>query len=415
MKRKVITLMAFTLFLAGSIAQETNFISRSAIRTAAPLIIDSLYNYWNTYVKLHPKDEVAWRNLYEVSECKVTHVLRVKSSWDSSNNYRKQLNVVGRMEQAIPGTYTFFYSAYDAYYLPPHEEQKLLEEMGNEAPFLYRGVYADSAIIHLPDHVLGDDYDTWAQYLIPKCDTVRLTDILTRYYESGLYPDEILQYHFNELQGMDEGGVYIGANECDIIGKLMLQLVLGVHKDKIIFTEQVYWNSEYIRNVFEQIGIPFKEGVWKQIHSSKQGRQQLLRYIYGHSMRPIYLSAHNMWDMERWPDEMKACFYNEGLTMRYSEKPYDNMSVKRRNIEDRYRLEYLRMSFHPETKRNYRLYLGDASLYAMNYMYLLHDQLLYYKKYNRERYKWLYDIFADIIVQIEKKGCDVEEFKNYLK
>ena len=63
MKRKVITLMAFTLFLAGSIAQETNFISRSAIRTAAPLIIDSLYNYWNTYVKLHPKDEVAWRNL----------------------------------------------------------------------------------------------------------------------------------------------------------------------------------------------------------------------------------------------------------------------------------------------------------------------------------------------------------------
>ena len=132
-------------------------------------------------------------------------------------------------------------------------------------------------------------------------------------------------------------------------------------------------------------------------------------------MRPIYLSAHNMWDMERWPDEMKACFYNEGLTMRYSEKPYDNMSVKRRNIEDRYRLEYLRMSFHPETKRNYRLYLGDASLYAMGYMYLLHDQLLYYKKYNRERYKWLYDIFADIIVQIEKKGCDVEEFKNYLK
>ena len=28
------------------------------------------------------------------------------------------------------------------------------------------------------------------------------------------------------------------------------------------------------------------------------------------------------------PDELKACLYNEGLTIRYSTKPYDNIAVE---------------------------------------------------------------------------------------
>jgi hypothetical protein len=100
--------------------------------------------------------------------------------------------------------------------------------------------------------------------------------------------------------------------------------------------------------------------------------------------------------------------------MRYSTKPYDNRAVKRRNIEKRYRLEYLRIPFHPEIKNTQR-FSCSANVYAMIYVRLLHDQLPYYKKYNRERYQWLYDIFTDIIEQLEKENLDVDEFKGYLK
>jgi hypothetical protein len=111
---------------------------------------------------------------------------------------------------------------------------------------------------------------------------------------------------------------------------------------------------------------------------------------------------------------MKGRLYNEGLTMRYSAKPYDNMAVKRRNIEKRYRLEYLRMPFHPEIKDT-QLFSFSADAYAMNYIRLLHDQLPYYKQHNKERYQWLRDIFTDIIERLEKENFDVDEFKGYLK
>ena len=218
---------------------------------------------------------------------------------------------------------------------------------------------------------------------------------------------------------MEEGGIYIGAHEGDVIGKMILQYVLGVHKDKILYDENAAMVPEYVQDVFGRIGIPFSDEIWNQLWSMWQDKTltAIMRYIFDHSKHPVYLSAHDMWQYiigEGLPDELKACLYNEGLTMRYSIKPYDNRAVKRRNIEQRYRLEYLRMPFHPEMKNTQR-FSFSADAYAMNYMRLLQDQLPYYKKHNRERYQWLYDIFTDIIEQLEKENLDVDEFKGYLK
>ena len=74
------------------------------------LKLDSMYNYWNDFVTQHPNDEIAWRNLFDVSESKVYQMLnqRMQHSERPRNlraveDYRKQLNVVGRMEKAKIG------------------------------------------------------------------------------------------------------------------------------------------------------------------------------------------------------------------------------------------------------------------------------------------------------------------------
>ena len=423
MKQRIISMLVGLTLMTGASAQGTE-------RTKADvggfffgdsLKLDSMYNYWNDFVTQHPNDEIAWRNLFDVSESKVYQMLnqRMQHSERPRNlraveDYRKQLNVVGRMEKAIPGTYTFYYSAYQGGYKPEVPEGADVTTL-----FMHTEAYADSAIAKLPDDSWADDYELWIQYLIPKRDTVRLTRLLTRYYESGQYPEELLQYHFNELQGMEEGGVYIAPHPGEMVGKLILQHVLGVHKDKILYDEDAAMNPEYVKDVFGHIGIPFNDDVWNQLWTTWQDKTlaAIMRYIFDHSKRPVYLSAHDMWLYtlgQGLSDELKACLYNEGLTMHYSAKPYDNRSVKRRNIEQRYRLEYLRMPFHPEIKNTQR-FSGSTDGYAMNYLRLLRDQLLYYKQYKPERYQWLSDIFRDIISQLEKKNYDVDEFKDYLK
>ena len=425
MKRTILIMLAALTMMTGASAQKTERTKAEVggfyFGDAAKL--DSMYNYWNNFVAQHPKDEIAWRNLFDVSESKVYQMLNqtMHSSERPKNlrtveDYRKQLNVVGRMEKAIPRTYTFYYSAYQGSYKPEVPEGTDVTTL-----FMHNEAYADSAIARLPDDSWADDYELWIQHLIPKCDTVSLKNLLTRYYQSGQYPEEALQYHFNELQGMEEGGVYIAPNPGEIIGKLILQHVLGVHKDKILYDEDAAMHQEYVKDVFGHIGIPFDESVWNnQLHATMwqdKTLRAIMQYIFDHSKRPVYLSAHDIWLYtlgQGLSDELKACLYNEGLTMHYSAKPYDNRAVKRRNLEQRYRLEYLRMPFHPEV-RNTQRFSGSTVGYAMNYMRLLRDLLPYYKQHNPERYQWLSDIFRDIIDQLEKKDYDVEEFKGYLK
>ena len=416
MKRTIFTLLAAFTMTAGASAQETELTEFTNLWELDSVTVDSMYNYWDAYVLVHPKEELAWRKLFEVSEQKKNNRLYKTKDWQTAQDYRKQMNVVGRMEQAIPNTYTFYYSAYVGGFNPDVPEGSDVMTL-----FMHRDDYADAAITSLPANALASDYELWAQYLIEKNDTLRLTRLLTDYYESGQYPEEALQYHFNELQGMDEGGVYIGAHEGDILGKLILQLVLGVHRDKILYDENAAMNPDYLKAAFGSIGIPFDDQVWGQLHATIRQDKTLtaiMRYIFDHSRRPVYLSAHNMQQLilgQGLPDELKARLYNEGLTMRYSTRPYDNRSVKRRNMEQRYRLEYLRMTFHPQPKKDVRFFQFPAWAYAMNYLRLLHDQLPYYKQHNRERYQWLHDIFTDIIDRLEKENYDVDEFKGYLK
>ena len=66
MKRKMMTLLAVATIMTTASAQQTERIDRHQILTLYSNVekTDSLYNFWNTYVQVHPNDEVACRNLF---------------------------------------------------------------------------------------------------------------------------------------------------------------------------------------------------------------------------------------------------------------------------------------------------------------------------------------------------------------
>ena len=258
MKKILIALLLIAAGTANVCAQETEQIEgHSEMLLEKTEKLDSLYNYWNDFVAQHPKDEKAWRNLFEVENGLVER--QHFKDWNKGEELRKELNVVGRMKQAIPDTYTFYYCAYEGAY---REDGWSSEEF-----FEHYEKFADLAVDHLPHDAVASDYKTWAGYLIHKQDTARLTRVLTEYYERGLYPAEELQYHFNELQGMEEGAVYLAPHEGDIIGKLILQLVKGVHRDKILYNENCAVWKEYIGSVFKRIGMDFDDALWEKLWS----------------------------------------------------------------------------------------------------------------------------------------------------
>ena len=403
MKRTYFTmLLALTTMMVS--AQQTEHIKRdAALYMADSLKLDSMYHYWNHFVEEHPKDEVAWRNLYEIYDTYEKRYLVNHKNYQTGEEIfeaelkmRRKTGVMMRMEQAIPDSYTFNYCAFDCDY------EWLKYENPDDIPDSLSSHYANRAIELLHDNVARYDYEEWAGYLMSNLDTVRLTRVLTRFYESGLYPADELQYHYNELQGMDEGAVYLGQHYDNVIGKLILQLVKGVHRDKILYNEASVINySPFLNGCIQQMGLsPQIADSLRRNHQDFKGLERLLRYILANVKRPVYLSSNSISRLlfgDGVPEDLKQYLYNEGLTIRYSAKPYDNLRVKRRNVEERYLLDYLRFSFRPDSDRRYN-YL------SFNYLILLKDLLPYYKTNNPDRFRWLNHLYHDVLAQMEDEG-----------
>jgi len=402
MKRTIITLLVVIMMVTGTSAKQTEYIKRSVqLYRADSLELDSMYNYWNAFVQIHPKDEMAWRNLYEVySNYEFRFLVNLKQYrtadgyFDAQQQMRRKFGLMGRMEQAIPDSYTFNYCAYDCDY----EWQKYDDP--DDIPDSLSYQYANRAIALLPDTAERRDFENWTGYLMNQLDTVRLTRVLTQYFNSGRFPAEDLQYHYNELQGMDKGAVYIGQNNLNITGKLILQLVKGVHRDKILYDESyASRTTPFFKACMQRMGL--SREMADSLHHSVDGpdrSERVLRYILNNVKRPIYFSSNSISLLlgEGVPDDMKQHLYNEGLTIHYSAKPYDNQRVKRRNVEERYLMDYLRLSFSPESRRGF--YDRDLSFH---YIILLQDLLPYYKKNNPERFSWLNRLFHDILARME--------------
>ncbi len=407
MKRAFSTFILALVALIAAHAQTKERFTYSQVWSLDTVKLDSMFCRWDERVQVSPKDEQAWRNLFEIY-----HARKVITPMDQQDAYKQACNILPRMEQAIPESYTFYYCAYEGGY----QFEKNAEAPYDLAAYVRaRNSFADRAIERLPDDALANDYELWASYLIREKagkDSTQLTRLLTRYFNSGLYPAEALQYHFNELQGMDEGAIYIGATEADVIGKLILQLVLGVHRDKLLYNDNCASYRPYLEAFFRSAGLSqdfFEPGSgWAKTEEQFEEQRLIIRHICQHAQRPVYFSACSLSQLivgEGLPDDLKACLYNEGLTMRYSATPYDNLATKRRNVEERYRLEYLRLSFQPHDDRNNTHRFGlSTGLQAFNYLLLFNDLMPYYKRHSPERHAWLNSLFTDVLAQMVKKN-----------
>ena len=125
----------------------------------------------------------------------------------------------------------------------------------------------------------------------------------------------------------------------------------------------------------------------------------------------------------RWksklPKELLGNLYNEGLLMRYSSKPYDNIAVTCRNVEERYVLDYLYLPFSP-TEDSKQVYSESSDL-AYTTIVLLQGLLPHYQKENPERCQWLSGLLLKAIdrwkvVQIQERFASLKsEIRPYHK
>ena len=350
---------------------------------------DSAYRYWNNYVEQYPQDEQGWRNLFDTYAV-MTNFKIEKGGYPALKAFQREANIVSRMQQAIPDTYTFWYAvSQDDYWRKQngYDGEKFRQIIKN-------------AVRLLPQKAQQRDYETLIIGARSLGYAEETKTLLSRYYTSNEIPKTRILYDYNELQGIDEGGIYIAKSTWDLIGKLILQQVLGLHKDKIIYWLVDCHNMLLSNQLLASTGIP--RPPYEQWDKERKPQlPEMFRWICEHSKRPVFFSAQSM-VMELWiADDMKEHIYNEGLTMRYSAKPYNNLANKRRNVEERYRMDY--MLYPIELTQDRTPYL------SLNYYLLLRDLLPYYKRHDKIEFRRLVNLFQVILDSQEGDGISIGE------
>lgn len=323
---------------------------------------------WRDIARSNPKDEQAWKNYFRAAWYKKWY-----NKADTTAN-----DVLREMGKAVPGSYIYNYACYRKY-------------MGMEESHLY----ARAAMKQLPETMDQNDYDIWFCYAAQVGDEENMERIAKRYYNSGLYSPYVLQYNYNELQGMEENGIYIGNGDAILIPKWIMQYAKGLHRDKVIVCMSFLALKHYREYIFRKLGVEMPE--FKEAKTQADYDENVFRAVEAlrkGTKRPTYFSSFNGVEINKpWEDKL----YNEGLTLKYSDKPYDNFAVKRSNVEERYLLEYLIESFSPNK-------WDSGNRLNANYVVMLSDLLDYYKKNNQKRYKWLRKLLLSAL-----NGSEIEE------
>jgi hypothetical protein len=353
-----------------------------AVRVESPIVSEKDFVWyteqkeaWKAETQKNPTNETAWLNYYNAA--------RYMSWFQQADSTAKQ--VVREMEQTIPDSYTFNFCAY----------RESMQGKGYGEP----KKYAEAALAKLPDEMQFFDYDNWVCYLAMQGDEVRMKLLAKRYFDSGIYSEAVLRYSYNELAGMDEGGIYIANGDAAIIPKWLIQEGMGMHKDKTIVCAPFLAVKEYRDWLCKKLGVV--DPIHEEPYWTDESCNALLQAVINKYGSKVYFSTTTPSEtMEPW----KSNLYNEGLLLKYSKKPYDNLAVKRRNVEERYMLEYLLVSFRPEWTAGQRL--------SANYAVLLADLLPYYAKHDQKRYDWLMRL---LVSGVTNTSLDEEHKQNILQ
>jgi len=339
-----------------------------ATRVESPIVMEKDFvwyveqkNEWRDITQKEPQNETAWLNYYNAARY---------MGWFGQPSDSLARQAMKEMREAIPNTYTYNMCAYMSVKLGISDETD-----GDP--------YAEAALTMLPDEMQLNHYNEWVCYLAMKGQEQRMAQMAKRFFDSGLYSEAVLRYSYNELAGMDEGGIFLGSGDATIIPKWLIQEGMGLHKDKTIVCVPFLAVKEYREWLSRKLDVVFptlESGSYASYDAFEQAVLQPIIDRYGSK---VYFSCTTAIEVTKpWQESL----YNEGLLLKYAKKPYDNLAVKRRNVEKRYQMEYLLVSFRPEWTAGQRL--------AANYAVLLADLLPYYAKHDKQRYDWLMNLLV---------------------
>lgn len=348
---------------------------------------------WKQKVKNNPKDEAAWIGYGNTFWRLYSFFGMWSDAKEKAANEREKNDMFKMVEQYIPNTATQAILR-NIFFTPNESKQKSAKVIMDKWP---------DEVLHYPFYLVNN--------LFPY-DEERVIEVCKRWFQSGSFSQQCLNISYNTMVGADKDAVIFWDGCClDGMAYLILQHAKGLFPDKkIVNIYSLMIDSLYQKEIFLELGIPeYKKNV------NSLDFSELLMHAIHHIKRPVYFPTY-MSEMLVLSYGMKLKnLYSEGLLLRYSENPYDNLAVMRRNFEHTYLLDYLYESFYPEKQTEDPYMLSETiKISELYYVPGFKALLQFYKESgDMAHYEELHSLLESVVKRADYYSDEVRE--RYLK
>ena len=322
--RRFIYLLYFLIILGQvTTAQNTKPLEISLMGYPIPLEISwyqTQKEAWKIELKKDKRNEKAWDNYAYACFA----IWQTEEDSSKKQEFQKELGTcIKRMKKYIPDTRTYY-----RYLLVQNSDSLEQERIHQQILSLKRTCERD---------FLDDIRYCYEMHQIEK-----MKEIAYEWYKSGLFSSDLLSYCYNELVGLERNSVLISEPTLSIFYHHLLQYGLGLFADIEIISSVDLMKPEQGKWFWEKQGVDLK------IFSDSKKIAPGAEYFLEKEKRPVYFSQFVF--QKDLLEALKNKLYSEGLVLKYSLKPYNNIAVARKNYEQVYLLDYLRrpwVCYHP--------------------------------------------------------------------
>ncbi len=309
---------------------------------------------WKVEAGKDPKNGEAWRNYYLATEY-------ANRDGDPSAGGAKLAQILDNMQAAILGN-----ALPDLYkYLAAEKQESRLQKafftetgptsLAKSIPGLYeflilkyRHGHENIALLEGAYQLRPDDPQTYCD-LIVHYETVgnaaKAKEFCERLYESQYLATGLLEYNYNVLRSTEKNAFLFTNGDNDTFPIWLLQRAKGIRPDVTVLNVHLIQQQDYLKRLLQAKNVVVDFG--------KLPDQNVYRCIpelgkaiaAANPAAPVYFAltlegAHTK--------GLANNLYVTGLASRYSSKRIDNLVMLQENVENNFRLDYLKFDWYSE-------------------------------------------------------------------
>ncbi len=325
-------------------------------------------NLWQRKLNSSPEDAEAWENYYMAE--RMIRLIQDGEIKLKAANYDILNNIVDRARKYIDGTYQFYYISY----------------LNAGTNFIDKNLLDKAYRLNPEKTEILEGYICYYEFVR---DTGQVAIYARKWYDSQDISPGILAYNYNLLMSLDSNAILFTSGDNDTYPIWLLQYAKNFRRDVTVINISLASKTSYIAEITKERKISaYKKGPYNFNNYNDYVADLISHFAKSARKQPVYVSA-------TLPKAILKSFYTklyiEGLAFRVSEKKYNNYAVLRKNYENRFITDYLKVGMQNDP--------SQSVLDKLNYNYIF-PLIKLYELYGKSNSKIQAANLKDIILNI---------------